>query len=361
MNSRKTTEYINRLYEVLGKHDSVNLAIGEPDFGPPPALLEAWKEHVEVNAGYTPISGLPLLRQRIKDKLRVENHVRAEKVVVTAGSAEAIFDTMLAHVSPESEVILFSPCYRKYAVVADCIGARVRRIPLVAGRPPVAELEHYISEKTGMVVVNSPSNPTGAVYSREELKHLAEIVDAHEVVLLSDEAYEKYVYGGRTHHSPGKFSDRALTIQSFSKTYGFPGLRLGYVAGSQKLVEPVLDVHASNTTCCPYAAQQAAVKAMEGPCPVDVSSFDERRRLVLQFLDRIEADYIYPEGAFYVYVYTPGDSLRISTRLMERGILVMPHVLFGGERDAIRISYAIRSDILERGIRQVMRYLRTNM
>lgn len=351
------TSYLTKLNKMLQKANVINLAVGQPDFKPPTSVVKAMREGVEEYTGYTPLLGLPELRELIKKKLSMENKVGAEEVVVTAGAVEAIFDTMLTHLTHNSEVILFSPYYEKYIMAPALLGAKIKTVPLKKNRPDMVELERQITEKTGMVIVNSPSNPTGMVYSEEEIKHLVEIIDRHDLILLSDEAYERYVYGHKEHISPGRFSDKVITVNSFSKTYGFPGLRLGYLAGKQELVEPTIDIHVANTTCCPYATQMAAIEALRGKCPVNLRSFDERRKLVMRHLDSVGADYIYPEGAFYVYVYTATDSMNISNILMKKEVLVMPSTLFGGQRNALRISYAIEHKMLEKGLSVLMPFI----
>ncbi len=350
--------YFKKLNEMLSKSDVINLAIGQPDFKPSVSIIKAMKESIEEYTGYTPIQGLPELRNLIKKKLSVENKVWVEEVVVTAGAVEAIFDAMLALLSHNSEVILFSPYYGKYTMAPALLGAKIKAVPLKNNRPDMEELGNQITKRTKMVVVNSPSNPTGIVYSEEEIKQLVEITNEHDLILLSDESYEKYVYGHKKHISPGRFSDDVIVINSFSKSYGFPGLRLGYLAGGHEFVERITSVHVANTTCCPYAAQKAAIEALRKKCPVDVKSFNKRRKLVMKYLDSAGVDYIYPEGAFYVYVYTANDSMNISNMLMEKKVLVMPNALFGEQQNAIRISYAIEHEILEKGLNILMPFIR---
>lgn len=345
------TNYLTKLTEMIQDINIINLAIGQPDFKPPILLLKVLKENIGTYTGYTPLQGLEELRTLIKEKLKIENRVKAEKVVITVGATEAIFDSMLAHLNTDSEIIFFSPYYHKYITVPNLFGIKTKTIPLNNGRPNILELEHKITKRTKMVVVNSPSNPTGIVYSKDEIKQLIEIIDKHDLILLSDEVYEKYVYDEKKHISPGKYSERVITVNSFSKTYGFPGLRLGYLAGTEEIVTPILDVHISNTTCSSYASQKAAaVSLKKGYEFFDINSFDKRRNLVIKKLDEIALDYIYPNGAFYVYIYVGQDSWVLADKLFHKNLLVIPSQLFGDENNAIRISYAIDEKKLEKGL-----------
>lgn len=344
------TSYLAKINNALQKKNIINLGVGQPDFKPPKHILNAFRKSISEYTGYTPIDGLPELKKLIIKKLRRENNIKAEDVVVTSGAVEAVFDSILGHLKHDNEIILFLPYYGKYATIPNIIGADVKTVALKNNRPNIAELEKKITKKTKMIVLNSPGNPTGIVFSKDEIKQLTEIVDKNDLILLSDEVYEKFVYDGKKHISAGSFSDRVITINSFSKTYGFPGLRLGYLAGSAELVEPARFIHTSNTTCCPYSSQKAAISALKGKCPVDLKLFDKRRKLIIKHLNNIGADYIYPEGAFYVYIYTKKDSKVLSNKLIDKGILTMPNHLFGDDKNAIRISYAVEFKKLEKAL-----------
>ena len=337
---------------MLQDANAINLAVGQPDFKPPASLLKTLEKNIGKYTGYTSPHGLEELRSLIKKKLKLENKIKVENIVVTVGAAEAIFDSMLAHLNHTSEVILFSPYYYRYAEIPRFLGVKIKTISLKNGRPNLSELERKITKRTRMVLLNSPSNPTGIVFSENEIKHLIEIIDEHNLILLSDEVYEKYVYDNKKHISPGIYSDRVVVINSFSKTFGYPDLRLGYLAGSTELVAPILEVHVSNTTCSPYASQKAAAEALRGGYDFfDISSFDKRRRLIMERLDEVGIEYIYPEGAFYVYVFVNRNSMDLSNHLLREKLLVMPSQQFGDKDNAIRISYAADIESLEKGLK----------
>ena len=346
------TNFMVKLTNMLLDRDVINLAVGQPDFKPPAQLLAALKENIEKSTGYMPIEGLEELRTLIRKKLLKENKVKTKNVIITTGAIEAIFDSMLACLQKNSEVILFSPYYGKYTAAPYIIGANIKTISLKNNRPNLNELEQKITKNTKMIVINTPSNPSGIVYSKDEIKHIIEIIEKYDLILLSDEVYEKYVYDGNKHVSPGEFSDKVITVNSFSKTYGFPGLRLGYLAGIDEIINPILDIHMSNTTCSPYMHQKAATVALSGDYKFfNITSFDKRRRIVMKKLDEFGINYIYPAGTFYVYIYIDKDCMKIVNNLIEQKILVMPGKFFGDTCNSIRISYTIDDKLLEKGLK----------
>jgi len=351
--------FLSRLFRVCQNPDVIDLAIGQPNFSPPNAVLEALKNNVGSYTRYTDMEGLPELRGLIQKKLINENKIKTENVIVTNGAIEAIFDTMLTYLSKDSEVILLTPCYGKYHAVPNLLGSKIKTVSLNnKNRPDFDKLAQCITKKTKLIVVNSPCNPTGVVYSNYEIKQLIKIAEEHDLILLSDEVYEKYVYVNNGHVSPARFSDRVITVNSFSKTYGLPGLRLGYLAGALDLVSPIRNVHMSNTTCSSYASQMAALAALNLKKDFfDLSSFNRRRSIVLDILDNNDIDYIFPEGTFYVYVYVNQDSILFAQHLLDRKLLVMPGRVFGSDHNAIRISYAIDEELLVKGLEILTNYL----
>lgn len=350
-------EFLSKITKLMQQKEMINLAVGQPDFKPPAFLLDAYKKNIGVNSGYTSVVGLIELRELITKKLQKENNFKPEKVLITTGAAEAIFDTMLTYLSQGSEVILFSPYYYRYATTARILGAKVTTIDLKNGRPNLDNLENKITNKTKIIVLNSPSNPTGIVYTEEEIKKIVKIVEKYNLLLISDEVYEKYLYDNAVHISPASISRRVITINSFSKTYGFPGLRLGYLAGYAELVDPIIATHVANTTCSPYSSQMAIIEAMkQGYDFFNIASFDERRKIILETLDDLSLAYIYPQGAFYIYVYIHQNPLEFVKKLMKEKILVMPGNLYEEKSVAIRLSYATDKQKLRKGLEIFKKY-----
>jgi len=352
-------EFHSYLFNKIKDKNKINFAIGQPDFKPPKEMLKAIKDNIEINTGYIDPEGLPELRELIKNKLRKENKIKTEKIIVTNGAIEAIFDSMLSHLKKDSEVILFSPYYCKYSTAPKIIGAKIKKIQMKNKRPNISSLEKIINKKTRMIVLNNPCNPTGIVFSRDEINYLVELVEKNNLIMIADEVYEKYIYDRKKHISPGRFSDKIITINSFSKSFGFPGLRLGYLAGSSDLINPIINVHMSNTTCSPYMFQKAAIAALKyKKYPFDLSKYDKRRKKIIKILNENNIDYIYPEGAFYFYLYTKKDSIKLSKKLLDNNVLVMHNKIFGDNKNAIRISYAVNDDKLKLGLKVLINLIK---
>ena len=343
--------FISHLNRKILDKTSINLAVGQPDFKPPQHIIKAFKDNIEVNTGYTPIQGIPVLRQEIQKKLRRENNINAEEIIVTTGAIESIFDIMLTYLKPKDEIMLFTPSYNKYRSIAEILGSTIKNISLKNNRPDIFNLKQSITKKTKMIIINSPNNPTGIVFSSEEIKHIVDLAEKNNIICISDEVYEKYVYDQAQHISPASISNTVITVNSFSKSFGFPGLRMGYLAGSSDLINPILKTHMSNTTCSLFAAQMAAVTALQLKTPIfNIEVFDMRRKYVINKLNEMGLSYIYPEGAFYVYIYIDKNSLDFAYLLLKNNVLCMPSQLYGDHQNALRISYAVDIDLLKKGL-----------
>jgi aspartate/methionine/tyrosine aminotransferase len=333
---------------------AINLAVGQPCFPPPPQIAEALKSSAGGYAGYTETEGLPELRKAIKAKLLRENRVRAKEALVTAGAVEACFDFALSRLSPGSEAITLSPHYGKYETPARIARAKLKKIPLKKWRPDLDALERAITKKTRLITINTPNNPTGLVYTEEELKRIAEAAERHGVPILADETYEKFAYGGRRHVSLARFTTLAATANSLSKTYGFPGLRLGYLAGAEELILPAREIHASNTTCLPEFTQKAALAALRSGFSPPASEFESRAKLAASILGEAGIFHLPCEGAFYAYAYVR-DARALCASLLREKVLLMPSAMFGDEKQAVRICYAAPPEKLEAGLRALSR------
>lgn len=346
------SDYVVKVNEAAAKPGAINLAVGEPRFAPPKAMIDALKQHAGTEFGYTPVKGLPELREAIQGKLKRENGVDTEDVLVTAGAIEAIFDSLIAHLPRGSEALLFAPHYGKYATPVSLAGATLRAVGLKDGRPDMDAFNAAVKDNTKVIIHNSPANPSGIVFTEDETKRLAEIAEERDIVIVSDEPYEKFIYDSKMRHfSPGKYTANALTINSFSKTYGFPGLRIGYMAGRKELIRPAAAIHTSNTTCCPYGMQKAAVAALESGFTPPLDSLREKRALVISSLESAGIEFLRPQGAFYAYAFIgKKDEQYVCQALMAQGVLVMPGAMFGGTRPAVRICYTEDEDRLERGL-----------
>jgi len=342
------------------KGDSIiHLEIGRPDFDTPPNIKEKAKWALDKGfVHYTSNYGLPELRDAISQKLKSDNGLDYHpdnEIIVTIGANEAVFIAMMALLNPGDEVLVPSPCWTHYYQCARLSGAVPIPVPLKKENnylPVVEDFEQHLSSKTRMMVVNSPNNPTGTVYGKDCLKQLAEFVNQHDLLVLSDEIYEKLIYGTARHISFAAIADmyeRTVTINGLSKIYSMTGWRLGYTAAPQQLSGAMVRVHQYTSVCATTFAQYGGVEALNGPqdsVERMVQEFNRRRMMVCERLKSMSGIHLVePRGAFYVLPYI--GELGISpeafaTYLLDKAkIAVVPGEAFGDFTEGtIRISYA---------------------
>ncbi|MBN1324496.1 MAG: pyridoxal phosphate-dependent aminotransferase [Methanotrichaceae archaeon] len=336
---------IRKCFGTMGK-DSVNLGIGQPDFETPEHIKEAAVAAVRSGfTGYTENMGMPDLCSAISEKLRRENRldIAPENVMVTSGASEALFLSIWSLIDPGDEVLIADPGFLSYAALTQAARGRPVGVSLDEDLKLTPEaVAERMTSRTKAIVVNSPSNPTGAVQTEEEMRGLAEIAEDRDIALISDEVYEHFIYKGE-HVSPGRFSDNVITINAVSKTYSMTGWRLGYVAAQAPALEHMLKAHQYVQACASSISQKAAYAALTGPqdcVGVMRDEFQRRRDILVKGFQEMEIDLVVPEGAFYLFPRV-GDGDREAGRLLEHGVVVVPGSAFGpGGKEHIRISYA---------------------
>jgi aminotransferase len=342
------------------KGDSIiHLEIGRPDFDTPPNIKEKAKWALDNGfVHYTSNYGLPELRDAISQKLKSDNGLDYHpdnEIIVTIGANEAVFIAMMALLNPGDEVLVPSPCWTHYYQCARLSGAVPIPVPLKKENnylPVVEDFEQHLSSKTRMMVVNSPNNPTGAVYGKDCLEQLGDFVNQHDLIVLSDEIYEKLIYDTARHISFAAIADmyeRTVTINGLSKIYAMTGWRLGYTAAPRQLSGAMVRVHQYTSVCATTFAQYGGVEALNGPqdsVERMVQEFNRRRMMVCERLKSMSGIHLVePRGAFYVLPYI--GELGISpeafaTYLLDKArIAVVPGEAFGDfTAGTIRISYA---------------------
>lgn len=357
--------------------DICDLSVGEPDFITPAFMRDAAKAALDAGmTKYTPTSGLPELRAAIAAKLQQENNLAytPEQVLVSNGAKQALYNAFLALLNPGDEVLIPTPAWVTYPEIPKMAGAA----PVFVAAGPAADfkitprqLAAAITNKTRALILNSPSNPTGAVYTRQELLGLAEVCVERQIVVVSDEIYEKLIYGEMEHVSIGSLGDEihALTVtcNGFSKAYAATGWRLGYAAGPLPLIKAAGRIQ-SHSTSGPNSFAQAGALAALVDAEMSRASiakmravFQERRDLVvgaLQKMPRLTCNT--PQGAFYAFPDisdTGMDSLTFCNQLLERArVAAVPGIAFGADAH-IRLSYATDSDTLREGLARLAHFL----
>jgi len=325
----------------------VNMSAGEPDFKTPQHIVESAIN--ALNEGkhfYTPTRGIPELLDAIAEKVNVENGIPAkpENVIVTPGAKYAIFLAMQVLLDEGDEVILLDPAWVSYeanVIMANSKPVWVKHDEKFEDAP----IEDHITSKTKMIVINTPNNPTGVVYSKDFLKKVADLSIDHNVYVLSDEIYEKIIYEGE-HYSIASFEgmfERTITINGFSKTYSMTGWRLGYAIACEEIIRDMNKIQSHSVSHPTSFVQYAGLTALKGDqsCVEEmVRKFRRRRDKILSGLNEIGISYIYPKGAFYVFMKV-GDGTEFAERfLKEEFVAVTPGEAFGSYREYVRVSYA---------------------
>ncbi|MEM2954999.1 MAG: pyridoxal phosphate-dependent aminotransferase [Candidatus Nanoarchaeia archaeon] len=293
----------------------VSLGPGEPDFTSPRHVIDfACKKLREGYTHYSPPAGRSELLEAIAKKLRKENKidVSPEQIIVTTGSTEAILLALMCTIDPGEGVLIPDPGFLAYRPTVEILNGMPLSIPHRENDGFQFKIENaeevIIPEKTNVLIINSPSNPTGCVYTKKTLEEIADFAIEYDLLIISDEAYEKFVYGNERHISIGSLNgmgEHVLTLQSFSKTYAMPGFRIGYAAGPEKIINAMKKIHIYSTICSPTISQEAALAALRGNqncIKKMVKEYDKRRKFMVKRLNEISGfSCIEPKGAFYTF------------------------------------------------------------
>ncbi len=359
--------------------DVVSFTVGEPDFDTPENIKQA--AHRAIQSGFTkyqPAAGMPQLRAALAQKLRTQNGVdyAPEEVFVSNGSKQALYVLMLCLVEEGDEVLLSAPYWVSYAEQARMCGAEPVAIDTMATpdmKLTPALLEAAISDRSKLLVLNSPCNPTGVVLTGDELRALVEVALEHELWVISDEAYEPLVYDGLEHVSPASFGDEArrkvLTVNSFSKTYAMTGWRIGYAAGPAEVIQAAARLQSHMTTGADSIAQKAALEALSGPQDSVAEmrqAFDRRRRLLVEGLNEVPGiSCMMPQGAFYALPDCRAllgksyggrrveNSVELCEALLEQvQVAVVPGAAFGAE-GYVRFHYATSEETIGKALQRL--------
>ncbi len=350
---REILEECDRL-ETAGK-DVIHLEIGRPDFDTPEPIKDAAVQALDAGrVHYTSNYGISPLRTAIATKFEQENSLQYEssEIVVTTGATEAVFVSVLAFVDYGEEVLVPDPSWTYEPSVRMAGGTPVRySLDASSGfQPDLGDLEQCVSDRTKLLIVNSPGNPTGGVLDEEHIERLADFVVEHELIVISDEIYEKILYDDATHRSlaaHGDLYDRTITINGVSKAYSMTGWRLGYLGAPAELIDSIIRVRQYTTTCAPSLSQYAAVRALSsGLHEPMVTAFERRRNRVLERIEKIPGmSCPSPVGAFYAFPTIPdgqpSEEEFVWALLREAGVAFVPGTVFGPSgQGRIRIAYS---------------------
>jgi len=340
--------------------DPVNFSIGQPDFDVPDPLKRQAMAAIEQGFNsYSQTVGDAALRQRIAGLIESQFGWKDPATLVTSGVSGGLFLAFMALVNPGDEVIILDPYFVIYKQVVNLLGGRCVFVDSYPDfRLPVEGIRRRITDKTKLIVINSPCNPSGAVYSADELKALAQVAAEKGIVVLSDESYDSFCYDGPC-PSIGSYHPRTLVLKGFSKAYAMTGWRLGYVASDpclRPVVEAMTMMQQYTFVCAPTPFQKAAVAALDFDIRGYVEAYRAKRDLLYEGLrDRFEL--ARPQGAFYAFVKAPsGTGTEFVQKAIAHNVLIIPGGVFSERDTHFRISFATSGAKIEQGI-QILRGL----
>lgn len=341
--------------------DVVNLSVGEPDFPTPDNVVRAAKESLDAgDHGYTTSNGIPELRAAISESFAADGLAYApDEIIVTPGAKQALFEVFMTLVDARDEVILLDPAWVSYESIVKLAGGALDRVDLAPHdfhlEPALSELANAISDRTRLLVINSPNNPSGAVYSRAALEGVRDLAVDHDLTVVTDEIYKAITYRGE-YTSLGTLegmADRTITINGFSKAYAMTGWRLGYVGAPEAIIDEAGKLHSHSVSCAANFVQHAGVEALRNtaePVREMVAAFKTRRDRVIDLLTDHGVDVPVPDGAFYLMLPVDADDTHWCERAInEAHVATVPGTAFGAPGYA-RLSYAAGQNRLEAGI-----------
>lgn len=366
---------IRRFFDIASTMEGViSLGVGEPDFSTPWVIRKAAIKVLErKQVVYGPNLGIAPLRQAIADKLKANHGVEydaANQVIVTVGGSEAIDIAIRGMIDPGDEVLVIEPCFVCYAPLVELVGGVAVPVPTRLEnnfKLTVEDLKDKVTDRTKLLILPFPNNPTGAIMTREDLEPIAEFLRGTDIMVLSDEIYSELTYG-RKHCSIIELPDmaeRTIYVNGFSKAYAMTGWRLGYVAAPEPIIHQIFKIHQYGIMCSPYISQNAAIEALtscDNEVAAMVKEYNIRRSYLVNEFNRLGLTCFNPEGAFYVFPCIKSTGLSseefCERLLFEEKVAVVPGSAFGDSGEGyIRISYAYSLKHLMEAISRIEKFI----
>ncbi|MHC4105791.1 MAG: pyridoxal phosphate-dependent aminotransferase [Planctomycetota bacterium] len=341
--------------------DPINFSIGQPDFDvPEPIKQKAISAIIEGSNKYSQTQGDQLLRDKITERVKQEFGWSKPATIVTSGVSGALLLAFMALINPGDELIIPDPYFVIYKHVINMLGGKC---VFVDSYPdfelPVDKIAAAITDKTKMIIVNSPCNPTGAVCSQEQLESLARIAAEKDILVMTDEIYERFCYDGRC-ASIAKYYEKTLLLRGFSKSYGMPGWRLAYAAAGEplrELIEQMTKIQQYTFVCAPAPFQKAAIAALDYDVSDLVAAYRRKRDLIYEGL-KVKFELVKPAGAFYAFVKAPAgaSATEFVEKAIAKGVLIIPGSVFSEKDTHFRISYTTSDERIQQGV-EILRQL----
>jgi len=370
---------IRYMFDLAAQYDDlINLGVGEPNFETPNHIKEIAKKAIgEGFTHYVANAGILKLRQAITDKYKRELRLEytAENVMITVGAMEAIILTLVTIINPGDEVIVTNPCYPNYLGQIMMVGGKVVSVPIYEENEfklQPEDLEKAITSKTKAIFLNSPNNPVGAVLNKKDIEALAEVINKYNLVVISDEVYEKIIFEGQPHFSMAQISevkDKIVIINSFSKTYAMTGWRIGYAIGKKEIISRMPKLQEGLTSCVSSFIQRAALAAVNGPQVVVekmVTDYSRRRDILINGLNAIPGiQCMKSPGSFYAFPNIKAfgkASFDFAVKLLKgAGVVGVPGSAFGSMGEGyLRFSFANSDENLREAIRRIAEHIKKN-
>ena len=343
--------------------DVVDLSVGEPDFDTPANIKRAATDALEAGeTGYTPSAGIPELREAIAEKFAADglSQYGPENVMVTPGAKQALFEIFQTLVDDGDEVVLLDPAWVSYEAIVKLAGGSLKRVDTAQYdfrlEDSLGDLNGVVSHDTELLVLNSPGNPHGTIYSRTALEGVRDLASEYDVTVVSDEIYDEITYDGVSPDRIGTLEgmrDRTITVNGFSKTYAMTGCRLGYYAGPEELISKAGRIHGHSVSCATSFVQHAGVEALRNTDEAVaemVAAFEERRDLLVDLLAERGVDVSPPQGAFYAMVPVDADDQAWCERaIQDAHVATVPGSPFGTPGYA-RFSFANSQERLREAV-----------
>lgn len=359
---------IRKVFDLAQKiEDPINLSIGQPDFDVPEEIKKEAIKAIEMGFNkYTVTQGIEPLRDKLTDFINSRKKTKYTKddCIITSGVSGGIVLTLMALLDDGDEVIIFDPYFVMYKHLTNLFGGK----PIIIDTYPdfrlstrKKQIEEKITERTKMIMINSPANPTGKVLSREDIETVYQIAKKHNLIVVSDEIYDEFVYDEEYVSIASMYPERTILLGGFSKTYAMTGWRVGYAFGPSPIIKEMIKLQQYTFVCAPSFAQYASIKALDYDMSEYISKYKHKRDLVYEGL-KDNFDMVKPEGAFYSFPSPKGGSNvnEFVEECIKEGVLIIPGNVFSEKNTHFRLSFAASDRTIERGIEKINKIYKKN-
>lgn len=353
---------IREIFEAKQKNKRLlDFSLGQPDFDVPSAVKQAAVKAIRAgNNKYTENQGILGLRQIIAKKLKTRNkiEVNPNEVIITAGVTGGLALSFFSLLNPGDEIIVPDPCFVLYRELPKLLGIKIVSLDTYPDfQLDINKLKKLITAKTKAVIINTPNAPTGQVYPKQTLIALAQVARKHNLIIISDEIYEDFIYDNVRHFSIGSIYQNTITLNGFSKSFGMPGWRVGYLHAPKKIITEMIKLQQLLYCCASSTAQHAAIAALRDRDQADKikKQYQRKRDLIYNGLKN-KFNLIKPVGSFYAFVEVPnGDAVTFCKRALKVGVALVPGEVFSQSNTHFRLAFCVKDDVIKRGVKKLLR------